>query len=97
MSPDSLEIGLNSFGDVPTDERTLHPVMRPGGIPTWIGVGGSPNSVVRAARCGLPLILAVIGGQADRVAGHVDLSFRALGTEVAPRTREILSEERVDA
>jgi alkanesulfonate monooxygenase SsuD/methylene tetrahydromethanopterin reductase-like flavin-dependent oxidoreductase (luciferase family) len=59
------------------DER-LHPRMRPGGIPTWIGVGGSPNSVVRAAHYGLPLMLAIIGGRPQRFAGHVDLYLRAL-------------------
>jgi probable LLM family oxidoreductase len=62
----------------PLVEQTLHPRMRPGGIPTWIGVGGSPNSVIRAARYGLPLMLAIIGGQPERFAGHVDLYFRAL-------------------
>jgi probable LLM family oxidoreductase len=62
----------------PLDNLTLHPKMREGGIPTWIGVGGSPNSVIRAARYGLPLMLAIIGGQPERFAGHVDLYFRAL-------------------
>lgn len=62
----------------PLTEQTLHPAMRAGGIPTWIGVGGSPNSVIRAARYGLPLMLAIIGGQPERFAGYVDLYFRAL-------------------
>ncbi|MDO7880792.1 LLM class flavin-dependent oxidoreductase [Salinibacterium soli] len=62
----------------PLAAQTLHPRMREGGIPTWIGVGGSPNSVIRAARYGLPLMLAIIGGQPERFAGHVDLYFRAL-------------------
>ncbi len=62
----------------PLDNFTLHPRMRQGGIPTWIGVGGSPNSVIRAARYGLPLMLAIIGGQPERFAGHVDLYLRAL-------------------
>ena len=62
----------------PLTNQTLHPRMRQGGIPTWIGVGGSPNSVIRAARYGLPLMLAIIGGQPERFAGHVDLYFRAL-------------------
>jgi probable LLM family oxidoreductase len=62
----------------PLVNQRLHPAMRPGGIPTWIGVGGSPNSVVRAAQYGLPLMLAIIGGQPERFAGHVDLYFRAL-------------------
>jgi len=62
----------------PLVDQTLHPQMRPGGIPTWIGVGGSPNSVIRAARYGLPLMLAIIGGEPSRFAAHVDLYFRAL-------------------
>jgi probable LLM family oxidoreductase len=62
----------------PLLNQTLHPRMQPGGIPTWIGVGGSPNSVIRAARYGLPLMLAIIGGKPERFAGHVDLYFRAL-------------------
>jgi len=62
----------------PLRDETLHPRMREGGIPTWIGVGGSPESVVRAARYGLPLMLAIIGGQPQRFAGHVELYKRAL-------------------
>ncbi|WP_198169381.1 LLM class flavin-dependent oxidoreductase [Herbidospora daliensis] len=54
------------------------PRMRPGGIPTWIGVGGSPNSVLRAARHGLPLMMAIIGGRPQRFAGNVDLYLTAL-------------------
>jgi len=59
--------------------------MRAGGIPTWIGVGGSPNSVIRAARYGLPLMLAIIGGEPSRFAAHVDLYFRALEQFGMPR------------
>jgi probable LLM family oxidoreductase len=69
----------------PLVNETLHPRMREGGIPTWIGVGGSPNSVIRAARYGLPLMLAIIGGQPERFAGHVDLYFRALEQFGQPR------------
>lgn len=58
--------------------QTLHPRMRDGGIPTWIGVGGSPDSVVRAARYGLPLMMAIIGGTPQRFRGNVDLYERAL-------------------
>ena len=62
----------------PLVDQRLHPRMRPGGIPTWIGVGGSPNSVLRAARYGLPLMLAIIVGRPQRFAGHVELYLRAL-------------------
>ncbi|WP_128560996.1 LLM class flavin-dependent oxidoreductase [Methylobacterium crusticola] len=46
-------------------------------LPTWIGVGGSPNSVVRAARYDLPLMLAIIGGEPARFRPFVDLYHRA--------------------
>ncbi|MGW7381119.1 LLM class flavin-dependent oxidoreductase [Streptomyces sp. NPDC054794] len=62
----------------PLVEQRLRPRMPVGGIPTWIGVGGSPNSVVRAARYGLPLMLAIIGGRPQRFAGHVELYHRTL-------------------
>ncbi|MGV9350538.1 LLM class flavin-dependent oxidoreductase [Streptomyces spiralis] len=62
----------------PLTEQRLRPRMRPGGIPTWIGVGGSPHSVLRAARYGLPLMLAVVGGRPQRFTAHVDLFHRAL-------------------
>lgn len=57
------------------------------GITAWVGVGGSPESVVRAARHGFGLFLAIIGGPADRFAGYVDLFERAqdqLGTPRRP-------------
>jgi alkanesulfonate monooxygenase SsuD/methylene tetrahydromethanopterin reductase-like flavin-dependent oxidoreductase (luciferase family) len=62
----------------PLVDQTLHPAIEPGAIPTWVGVGGTPNSVVRAARFGLPMMLAIIGGQPNRFAGHVDLYRRSL-------------------
>src|SRR5262249_59206936 len=40
------------------------PVQNP--LPIWIGVGGSPQSFVRAGTLGLPLMVAIIGGAAPR-------------------------------
>ena len=48
-------------------------------IPTWVGVGGSPESVVRAASYGLPLMLAIIGGDPARFAPYVDLYLPGAG------------------
>ncbi len=48
------------------------------GLRTWVGVGGSPESVVRAARYGLPLMLAIIGGDPQRFQPYVDLYYRAM-------------------
>jgi len=46
-------------------------------LPVWLGVGGSPESVVRAARYGFGLMLAIIGGSPDRFVQFVDLFDRA--------------------
>jgi probable LLM family oxidoreductase len=48
------------------------------GMPVWIAVGGTPESVVRAARYGFHLTLAVIGGEAARFAPYVRLFHDAL-------------------
>lgn len=49
-----------------------------GPFPTWLGVGGSPESVVRAARYGFSLMLAIIGGPAARFAPFARLFREAL-------------------
>ncbi len=51
------------------------PVQDP--LPVWVAVGGTPQSVVRAAALGLPLTIAIIGGQPARFAPLVDLYRRA--------------------
>jgi probable LLM family oxidoreductase len=60
-----------------TDQRVFPPLEN-GLLKTWIGVGGSPESVVRAARYGFNLMLAIIGGDPARFAPYVDLFHRAL-------------------
>jgi probable LLM family oxidoreductase len=62
----------------PLTDQYLSPRLPKGHLPTWVGVGGSPQSVIRAARYGLPLILAIIGGAPSRFAPYVDLYKRAL-------------------
>ncbi|GAA0917357.1 LLM class flavin-dependent oxidoreductase [Virgisporangium ochraceum] len=69
------------------DEADVFPKTESGRLPTWVGVGGSPQSVVRTARHDLPLMLAIIGGQPERFAPYVDLYRRAaaqLGTTAHP-------------
>ncbi|HEX5216403.1 MAG TPA: LLM class flavin-dependent oxidoreductase [Vicinamibacterales bacterium] len=57
---------------------TAYPPIESGKLTTWIGVGGSPESVVRAARHGLPLTLAIIGGSARRFLPFVELYKQSL-------------------
>ncbi len=62
----------------PLIDQYVSPPLPAGRLPTWVGIGGSPQSVIRAARYGLPLMLAVIGGPPSRFAPFVDLYKRAL-------------------
>lgn len=52
------------------------PVQDP--LPVWIAVGGTPQSVVRAGLLGLPLMIAIIGGEPRRFAPLVDLYRQAI-------------------
>jgi len=62
----------------PLDGMRVYPPTESGRLRAWIGVGGSPESVVRAARYRLPLMLAIIGGSPLRFAPYIDLYYRAL-------------------
>ena len=66
-----------NFRSALTNEFVSPPIPQ-GHIPTWVGVGGSPQSVMRAARFGLPLMLAIIAGKPERFAPYVELYKRAL-------------------
>lgn len=59
------------------DNADVYPKTESGRLTTWVGVGGSPQSVVRTAYYGLPLMLAIIGGAPDRFAPYLDLYRRA--------------------
>jgi len=63
----------------PIKELQAFPRTESGLLPAWVGVGGTPESVVRAASYGLPLVIAVIGGSPARFVPHADLYRHALG------------------
>ncbi|MEP7225052.1 MAG: LLM class flavin-dependent oxidoreductase [Actinomycetota bacterium] len=61
------------------------PVRDP--LPIWVAVGGTPASAVRAGRLGLPMALAIIGGQPERFAPFAELhrgAAREAGRDVVP-------------
>lgn len=62
----------------------VYPKTESGRITTWIGVGGSPQSVVRAARHGLALTLAIIGGDVRRFAPFIRLYRDSLAEAQQP-------------
>ncbi len=71
----------------PLENADVFPKTESGHLNTWVGVGGSPQSVVRTAQYGLPLMLAIIGGAPERFAPYLDLYRRAaeqLGTTAHP-------------
>lgn len=57
--------------------QVIYPPVENGTLKTWIGVGGSPESVVRAVQYELPMMLAIIGGDPARFRQFVDLYHRA--------------------
>ena len=69
---------LDGLGVYPRPERQ---------IPLWVAVGGTPASAVRTGALGLPMALAIIGGQPERFAPFADLHRRAAleaGHDTAP-------------
>ena len=60
------------------EEADVYPKTESGRLETMVGVGGSPQSVVRAAHYGLPLMLAIIGGSPERFVPYIDLYKRAV-------------------
>jgi probable LLM family oxidoreductase len=69
---------LARFASVRMGQPAVYPPVEHGLLRTWVGVGGTPESVVRTARYGFDLMLAIIGGDPARFAPLVSLYRRAL-------------------
>jgi len=65
--------------------QIVYPPIDQGRLRAWVGVGGSPESVIRAARHGLPLTLAIIGGAPSRFRPYVDLYLDSLAQYGQPK------------
>jgi probable LLM family oxidoreductase len=68
--------------------QRVYPTLGEVGLSAWVGVGGSPESVVRAVRHDLPMMFAIIGGDPARFKPYVDLYHRAT-TQLNRRVRPI--------
>jgi probable LLM family oxidoreductase len=77
---------VNYRGDwrAPLEDQRIYPPIGDGRLKTWIGVGGSPESVIRAVRHDMNLMLAIIGGDPARFVPYVELYKKA--PEQAGRT-----------
>jgi probable LLM family oxidoreductase len=67
----------------PIDGLGVYPRPLQDPLPVWVAVGGNPPSAIRAATLGLPMALAIIGGEPARFAPLVELYRRAGGTRVS--------------
>lgn len=66
------------------EKADVFPKTESGKLETYVGVGGSPQSVIRSAKYGFPLMLAIIGGAPDRFRPYVELYHRALEVSDQP-------------
>ena len=72
-------------------DAAVHPRPQQDPLPVWIGVGGNPQSVVRAGLLGLPVAFAIIGGSPAAFAPLADLHRRALEQAGSDPTRAPLA------
>jgi probable LLM family oxidoreductase len=66
------------------DNASVYPRPLQQPLPVWVAVGGNPPSAVRAARLGLPMALAIIGGAPERFVPLVELFRDSAGEEGLP-------------
>jgi probable LLM family oxidoreductase len=62
----------------PLTGQAVYPRPLQDSLPIWVGVGGTPTSFVRAGKLGLPLMVAIIGGEPERFRPLIDL-YREAG------------------
>jgi probable LLM family oxidoreductase len=61
----------------PLIDQSIQPRPLQEKIPIWLGVGGTPESFIRAGQLGLPLMVAIIGGETHRFRPLIDLYYEA--------------------
>jgi probable LLM family oxidoreductase len=74
---ESLEVHWSGRHRPPLTGQAIYPRPVQNPLPVWIGVGGTPASFVRAGTLGLPLMIAIIGGEPHRFRPLVDLYHEA--------------------
>ena len=70
---DATRVSWSGKHRPPIDDLPIYPRPVQNPLPLWIAVGGTPQSVMRAATLGLPMALAIIGGPPERFVPIVDL------------------------
>ena len=87
---ESLHVHWSGKHRAPLTGQAVYPRPVQNPLPVWIGVGGTPASFVRAGTLGLPLMVAIIGGEPHRFRPLIDL-YREAGLEAghAPRSLKV--------
>jgi probable LLM family oxidoreductase len=83
---ESLRVSWSGKHRAPLDDAVVWPRPVQDRLPVWVAVGGTPQSVIRAGGLGVPLTVAIIGGQPERFVPLVDLyreAFEAAGHDPA--------------
>src|SRR5438128_8295069 len=74
---DSVRVTWSGKHRAPLDDAGVYPRPLQDPLPIWLAVGGNPESAVRAGVLGLPMALAIIGGQPERFAPFAELHREA--------------------
>jgi probable LLM family oxidoreductase len=87
---DSVEVTWSGRHRPPLVQQSVYPRPVQDPLPIWVGVGGTPESFVRAGLLGLPLMVAIIGGEPRQFAPLIDL-YRRAGAHAghAPETLKV--------
>ncbi len=72
----------------PLNNQGIYPRPAQNSLPIWVGVGGTPDSFIRAGRLGLPLMVAVIGGETHRFKPYIDL-YRKAGKDAGHSEKQL--------
>src|SRR3954454_13945510 len=72
----------------PIDDLGVYPRPVQNPLPVWIGIGGTPQSAVRAGRLGLPMTIAIIGGMPERFGAFVE-KYRMAGERAGHNLSEL--------
>jgi probable LLM family oxidoreductase len=102
---DSVRVSWAGRHRAPLHDAGVWPRPAQERLPVWVAVGGTPQSVIRAGTLGLPLTVAIIGGQPERFVPLVDLYREALAAaghdpsraRVAINTHAFVGETEADA
>jgi probable LLM family oxidoreductase len=85
---DSEQVTWSGRHRPPLTGQGVYPRPLQDPLPIWVGVGGSPESFVRAGLLGLPLMVAIIGGEPRQFAPLIDL-YRRAGAEAGHAAEDL--------